>query len=195
MVRWIAAATLAFTALPVTVTVLYAALLAASCPTPVAATGCAAAPPATAGVELDRTGGAAGAITDGELAAIGRAIGQPVPAYSILRDRSAYGTGWGGPSVNLLAPSMKLAVARLELAIGARLQVTSGYRTAGYQAQLCRRVVGPCAPPGQSMHQHGLAVDVANWPQAVPHLAAVGLCQPLPTNDAVHLSHVTGREC
>lgn len=90
---------------------------------------------------------------------------------------------------------MKLAVAASSSPLGTRLQVTSGYRTAGYQAQLCQRVAGPCAPPGRSMHQHGLAVDVLNWAQAVPHLADVGLCQPLPSNDAVHLSHVTGREC
>ena len=195
MARWIAAATLALTGLPVTVTVLFAALLASSCPTPDPSGGCVASPPAMAGVDLERRVGAAGPITDAELTAIGRAIGQPVPASSVLRDPAAAGTGWGGPSVNLLAPAMKLAVARLELAMGARLQVTSGYRTAGYQAKLCRRVAGPCAPPGRSMHQHGLAVDVANWYQAVPHLAAVGLCQPLPSNDANHLSHATSREC
>lgn len=90
---------------------------------------------------------------------------------------------------------MKVAVARLERAMGQRLQVVSGYRTAGYQAQLCQRVTGPCAPPGQSMHQLGLAVDVTNWRSALPHIGRVGLCQPLPTNDAGHLSHVDGREC
>jgi hypothetical protein len=45
------------------------------------------------------------------------------------------------------------------------------------------------------MHQHGLAVDVVNWRQALPRLNAVGLCQPLPADDAVHLSHVDGTEC
>lgn len=45
------------------------------------------------------------------------------------------------------------------------------------------------------MHPYGLAVDAVNWAQTLPHLDAVGLCQPLPTNDANHLSHVTGREC
>ena len=107
----------------------------------------------------------------------------------------ASGSGSGGPSVNMLAPAMKIAVARLELAMGARLQVSSGYRTTRYQAELCQRVTGPCAPPGRSMHQSGLAVDAANWRQTLPHLAAASLCQPLPANDAVHLSHTTGREC
>jgi hypothetical protein len=114
----------------------------------------------------------------------------------VLRDPDAYGDGTGGPSVNLLAPQMKLAVARLEIAMRVRLQVTSGYRTANYQAQLCARPgIGRCAAPGTSMHQHGLAVDVVNWRQALPHLDAVGLCQPLPADDAVHLSHVDGTEC
>ena len=79
--------------------------------------------------------------------------------------------------------------------MGARLQLWSGYRTAGYQAQLCTQVSGPCADPGESMHQYGQAVDAINWAQTLPHLDAVGLCQPLPANDANHLSHVTGREC
>jgi hypothetical protein len=142
-----------------------------------------------------RPAGAGGPITEAEFAAIGRAVGRPVPAYSILRDPAAYGTGWGGPSVNLLAPVMKVTVARLELAMGTRLQLWSGYCTAGYQAQLCTRVSGPCADPDESMHQYGLAVDATNWAQTLPHLEDVGLCQPLPTNDANHLSHVTGREC
>jgi hypothetical protein len=45
------------------------------------------------------------------------------------------------------------------------------------------------------MHQHGLAVDVTDWRQTLPHLAAVGLCQPFPADDAVHLSHIDGTEC
>jgi hypothetical protein len=45
------------------------------------------------------------------------------------------------------------------------------------------------------MHPHGLAVDVINWRQALSHLDAVGLCQPLPADDAVHVSHVDGTEC
>ena len=196
MARWIAAATLTLAGLPLTVAVLFAALVAGACPTLADGDGCTASHMvATGDIDLPRPAGATGPITSGELAAIGDAIGQPVPAYSILRDPSTYGTGWGGPSVNLLAPAMKVAVARLELAMGARLQLWSGYRTTGYQAQLCRQVSGPCADPGESMHQYGLAVDAINWGQALPYLEDVGLCQPLPTNDANHLSHVTGREC
>lgn len=146
-------------------------------------------------VQLVRTAGSTGPITQAELDDIRAAIGQPVPSYSVLRDAAAYGDGGGGPSVNMLAPQMKVAVARLELLIGSRLMVVSGYRTAAYQAVLCTRVSGPCADAGRSMHQQGLAVDVANWTQAVPYLSEVGLCQPLPSTDAGHLSHVDGREC
>jgi hypothetical protein len=146
-------------------------------------------------VHLARNAGSTGPITPAELDDIRAAIGHPVPPYSVLRDAAAYGDGSGGPSVNMLAPQMKVAVARLELLMGTRLMVVSGYRTAAYQAVLCMRVSGPCAQPGRSMHQQGLAVDVVNWKQAVPHLAEVGLCRPLPSTDAVHLSHVDGREC
>ena len=198
MSRWLAAATITVTGLPVAAAVLFAALVASACPTLTGDAACTtshSAPMTSGDVDLPRPAGANGPITAAELAAISDAISRPVPAYSILRDPSAYGTGWGGPSVNLLAPVMKVAVARLELAMGARLQLWSGYRTAGYQAQLCTQVSGPCADAGESMHQYGLAVDAINWTQALPHLDNSGLCQPLPTNDANHLSHVTSREC
>lgn len=103
-----------------------------------------------------------------------------------------------GVSVSGLALPMQVALLRVEQAMGAPLQLTSGFRTAAYQAQLCARVTGPCAPPGRSMHQFGLAVDVGNWQAVVAVLRAdpsIPLCQPLPSNDAVHISHALGREC
>lgn len=180
-------------ALPMLLAVTVAAVTAACITNPLTCTsdtGAADADPTAGQYRPDD-----GATTAADLDAVSRAIGAPVPAYSVLRDTSAYGTGWGGPSVNMLAPSMKIAVARLEIAISDRLNILSGYRTAGYQAQLCQRVIGPCAPPGRSMHQLGLAVDVTNWSSTLPHPDDVGLCQPLPSNDAGHLSHHTGREC
>jgi len=45
------------------------------------------------------------------------------------------------------------------------------------------------------MHQLGLAVDVTNWPTTLSYLEQVGLCQPLPSNNAGHLPHHTRREC
>ncbi|MGH8905291.1 MAG: M15 family metallopeptidase [Egibacteraceae bacterium] len=78
------------------------------------------------------------------------------------------------------------------------LQLSSGYRSAGYQAQLCRRISGPCAPPGRSMHQYGLAIDTESYRAVAAVVNAnpsIGLCQPLPSIDAVPFSHVTGSEC
>lgn len=189
--KWIAIGATALIAMPVVLTVTVA-VIAISCVTDPAACAKRVAGHAPTAPGDPPTNGASGAA---DLTTVGEAVVGGVPSYSILRHRSAYGTGWGGPSVNLLAPHMKVAVARLERAMGQRLLVVSGYRTAGYQAQLCQLVTGPCAPPGRSMHQLGLAVDVINWQEALLHLDRVGLCQPLPDNDAVHLSHVTGREC
>lgn len=100
--------------------------------------------------------------------------------------------------VGALAPDMQVAVRQLDAAMGGGLRIVSGYRSAGYQEQLCRRVAGPCAPPGRSLHQHGLAIDTPDWQRAVTALAAhpeIALCQPLPGSDANHLSHHTGSEC
>ena len=45
------------------------------------------------------------------------------------------------------------------------------------------------------MHNYGMAVDVLNHPALASVAAQVGLCQPLPSNDAVHFSLIGGREC
>lgn len=100
--------------------------------------------------------------------------------------------------VSALAPQMQDAVRQLDAAMGGGLRINSGYRTAGYQAELCERVDGPCAPPGRSLHQQGLAIDTPDHAAAASALAAhpeIPLCQPLPDRDAVHLSHADGREC
>jgi LAS superfamily LD-carboxypeptidase LdcB len=69
--------------------------------------------------------------------------------------------------------------------------VTSGYRSPADQTRLWldrARNPFPVAPPGTSMHERGLAVDV---PLGVAdRLAAVGaeagLCRPYPVADPVH---------
>lgn len=97
-----------------------------------------------------------------------------------------------------LTPAMQDAVAQLDAAMGGDLNIASGYRSAAEQARVCAEVSGPCAPPGWSMHQYGLAIDVRNHEEAAAALAAhpeIPLCQPLPSNDAVHFSHVDGSEC
>ena len=107
--------------------------------------------------------------------------------------RGPASTGTGG-----LTPEMVDAVRQLETAMGEPLVVTSGYRSAADQARICATGVQPCAPPGRSLHQAGLAVDVANWAHAARTLRAhpeIPLCQPMPDRDAVHLSHRSGSEC
>ncbi len=103
-----------------------------------------------------------------------------------------------GVSVSGLQRPMQVSLLKLEAQIGQPLQLSSAYRSPAYQAQLCPQVAGPCAAPGRSLHNYGLAVDVANWQvvaAAVNADPSIGLCQPLPSNDAVHFSHATGAEC
>lgn len=90
-----------------------------------------------------------------------------------------------------LAPALRAALARAEIVLGIRIPVTSGYRSAAQQARLYEQRMWnpyPVTPPGSSMHERGLAVDVA--PAFAPRLAAVahqtGLCQPYPRADPVH---------
>ncbi len=127
------------------------------------------------------------------------------PAASFTGGGGTVPAGVGGGTGNVedyigaLDPDMQVAVARLDELMGGDLRISSGYRSAAYQAQLCQRVSGPCAPPGRSMHQYGLAIDVGNWQEALATLRAhrdeIALCHPLPENDAVHFSHLKGREC
>jgi D-alanyl-D-alanine dipeptidase len=90
-----------------------------------------------------------------------------------------------------LAPVVRAALARAAQVLGEPVPVTSGFRSAADQRRLwAGRAANryPVAPPGTSMHERGLAVDV---PLALAdRLAAVsartGLCRPYPTADPVH---------
>lgn len=90
-----------------------------------------------------------------------------------------------------LAPAMVAALARAAQLLGTPVPISSGFRTAAEQSALyARRGTNPypVAPPGTSMHERGLAVDV---PSAfAERLAAVGteagLCRPYPRTDPVH---------
>ena len=92
---------------------------------------------------------------------------------------------------------MKVSIAKAEDLIGAPILLNSAYRSAAYQTVLCGQVSGRCAPPGQSMHNFGLAIDVANYPQLARVAGEAGLCQPFPTpgDDPVHFSPAGGPEC
>jgi hypothetical protein len=90
-----------------------------------------------------------------------------------------------------LAPAMRAALARAEQLLGGPVPITSGFRSAAEQRRLwLGRATNryPVAPPGTSMHERGLAVDV---PSAVADrlagvAAGAGLCRPLPRTDPVH---------
>ncbi len=136
-------------------------------------------------------------VPEAEVATVAAAAGIDYdPAASYVLER--YDSCDGGVSVHALSDAMKISVMKLEATMGVPLNLASAYRSPAYQAQLCLRVTGPCAAPGASMHNYGLAIDVGNYQTAAAAVNAdpsIGLCQPLPSNDAVHFSHVSGREC
>ena len=99
--------------------------------------------------------------------------------------------GGAGATTKGLAAAMRAALARAEQLLGVEVPITSGYRSADDQAALYANRVSnpyPVAPPGSSMHERGLAIDVP--PDFVPRLVGVasraGLCQPFPTADPIH---------
>ena len=75
--------------------------------------------------------------------------------------------------------------------LGEPVPIVSGFRSRAEQERLwALRQTNPypVAPPGTSLHERGLAIDVP--PDFVARLAgvagAVGLCHPLPLTDPVH---------
>ena len=115
-----------------------------------------------------------------------------VGAHAVsARSRSGRVSGGAGPTASTLAPGLRAALARAGQLLGAQVPVTSGFRSPLEQRRLwLGRATNryPVAPPGTSMHERGLAVDV---PVAfADRLAAVGrqagLCRPFPAADPVH---------
>lgn len=101
------------------------------------------------------------------------------------------GSRAAGAGTTGLTPALQAALARASDLLGRPVPVTSGFRSRADQARLyAGRAANPypVAPPGTSMHERGLAVDV---PSAfAERLAAVGpaagLCRPYPRSDPVH---------
>lgn len=92
-----------------------------------------------------------------------------------------------------LHPSMQVAIRQAERLLGEAVIVVSGRRSRADQERLwAARHTNPypVAPPGTSLHERGLAVDVplgqAGRLAAIAALA--GLCQPLPLIDPVHFT-------
>jgi hypothetical protein len=116
------------------------------------------------------------------------------PAEAVGRARRTGdrdGGGGGAGATKGLAAAMRAALARAEQLLGRPVPITSGYRSTEAQAQLyANRAANPypVAPPGSSMHERGLAIDVPA--DFVPQLLAVapktGLCQPYPADDPIH---------
>jgi len=90
-----------------------------------------------------------------------------------------------------LAPSTVAAVARAEELLGTSLAISSAYRSREHQQRLWdERLTNPypVAEPGTSLHERGLAIDVALSQVGALRLVAssAGLCYPLPESDPVH---------
>jgi len=101
------------------------------------------------------------------------------------------GAGGGGGPTKGLAAAMRAALARAEQLLGRPVPITSGFRSTEAQSALYDGRASnpyPVAPPGSSMHERGLAIDVPA--DFVATLLAVapraGLCQPYPADDPIH---------
>jgi hypothetical protein len=121
----------------------------------------------------------------------------PVRADSALRRYHAR-CGGGFVDVYHLTTEMKVAILRAEDAMGQGLRLNSAYRTVACQAAITNPVGGRIAPPGRSLHNHGLAIDtnmVSQLRAAIASRGDVELCQPFPNDDFVHFSWQHAREC
>lgn len=104
----------------------------------------------------------------------------------------------GRAKVATLHPAFRSAVELLlDLAEenGVTVTVTSAFRSIEDQKRVCRTAPGPCATPGRSAHQYGLAIDLVGgatansedhkWLRAVAQVIGFGFV----ANDPVHLEH------
>lgn len=97
----------------------------------------------------------------------------------------------GAVALQGLAPVMVAAIARAGQMMGTEVVVVSGWRSREEQERLWAFRSSnpyPVAPPGTSMHERGLAIDVpVDQVEALAAVAAeVGLKQPLPEADPIH---------
>lgn len=116
------------------------------------------------------------------------------PARGRARARPVHSPGNGAGD---LAPALRAALDRAARLLGRPVPITSGFRSAAEQAALFARralLPYPVAPPGRSMHERGLAVDVptAFLPTLLPVAQSAGLCRPYPRTDPVHFELCAG---
>ena len=147
--------------------------------------GAAEGPQAAA--ELARVNGSASDVVEGTVgdATVTVRVGD---AHAVARAQAAPPAG---ARTEGLTPEMIAAVARAGALLGTSVPISSGWRSAAQQAALwADRHLNPypVAPPGASMHERGLAIDVPRSFVATLRTVAVvaGLCQPLPSSDPVH---------
>jgi len=104
-------------------------------------------------------------------------------------------------NLSRLHPKLKTIarnIPRVARAYGFNARVTSGYRSYATQARLYReyisgRALYPVNPPGQSLHEKGLAIDVVsdNQPLLVQLMTNIGLVWAGPGDD-IHFQIGTG---
>lgn len=141
---------------------------------------------------LSAVGGGIGGAALRELA---DSAGVEVPGTSSLMHSQP--CSWGADTVNL-SRDMKIAILRAEELLGHPLSITSGYRTMACQASIpsSANPGGRVAAPGASLHNFGMAIDVANYGELARVAARAGLCQPFPgaDDDPFHFSLSSGPE-
>ena len=106
-------------------------------------------------------------------------------------------------SFEQLDPAFAVCADRFLQAVRQRdpnVHITSAYRNNAQQACVCRQTSGPCAAPGNSLHQQGLAIDIqdgsSNTIPAWIHQAAAGYGITFPVkNDDGHMQPLTGSNC
>lgn len=119
------------------------------------------------------------------------------PARGRARARPFTVIEGAGAGLGDLAPAVRAALDRAARLLGRPVPITSGFRSAAEQAALFARratLTYPVAPPGRSMHERGLAVDVptAFLPTLLPVAGAARLCRPYPRTDPVHFELCAG---
>ncbi|MFO0563284.1 MAG: thrombospondin type 3 repeat-containing protein [Polyangiales bacterium] len=99
---------------------------------------------------------------------------------------SGRGISYSSSSVHpLMTDSARDAIVRA--ASNRAITVNSMFRTLADQYVLYHSgACGLAARPGQSNHQSGRAVDLANWSSVVSTMGAAGCAHPYPGNDPVH---------
>lgn len=141
-------------------------------------------------------GPAGGGLPASRIAEIEDAAGVKVSADSALR---TYGSNChAGIDIAHLQPEVQEAIAKAEDLLDQPLRLNSAYRDVPCQVRASANAVnGYAAPPGRSLHNAGLAIDVANYAALASVASRAGLCQPFPgpDQDYVHFSAADGVEC